>query len=73
MQQIALEEIIEDEWEDFGEFFIRLELQQLTNISPPPSEVRYSADVLNSEDYDDWIFWEFPEPIDAGGNWNEGL
>ena len=73
LQQIAMDEISESDWEDSCAFWIRLELQQLANISPPPSEVRYSADVLNPEEYDDyWILWEQPEPVDAGGNWNEG-
>ena len=73
LQQIAMEEISESDWDNSCAFWIRFELQQLAKISPQPSEVRYSADVLNPEKYNDyWIFWKFPEQINAGGNWNEG-
>ena len=73
LQQIAMNEISEGDWDDSWAFWIRLELQQLANISPPSSEVRYSANDLKPEVYDDyWIFCEFPEPVDAGDNWIEG-
>ena len=70
LDRIDFEEMTVSDWEDYCEFWIRLELQQLVQITPAPP--RYTSDVLNPEEYDEyWMLWDLPAIVDTGGNWHE--